>query len=285
MACGADLEAKQLMDELTDGIEFEIPNINISDPEYDFPLDRFTDMYAIQTKLTNEMLTEKRFDGNGTFDVIMAGYSAHLEKEYKASRITGAEYAKTFVALTESAMGGAIQFLLGRDQAFWAAQMAQIQAITGRVQLEVVKAQLVESQFRALNTKAEYALTSMKLASESIQYCTAKYNLDFTAPAQLLLLGAQLSMVKEQAEAQRAQTSNTRLDGVTPVLGSLGKQRDLYDQQITSYKRDAEMKAAKLFTDAWMTMKAIDEGLAPPTGFSNTSLDIVLSTVKTNNAL
>ncbi|MBQ5153795.1 hypothetical protein EGM85_11085, partial [Macrococcus caseolyticus] len=63
------------------------------------------------------------------------------------------------------------------------------------------------------------------------------------------------------------------------------KQKELYTQQITSYQRDAEVKAAKLFTDAWITQKTIDEGLTPPNGFTNASVDDVLSTVKRNNSL
>lgn len=96
---------------------------------------------------------------------------------------------------------------------------------------------------------------------------------------------AQIALLEEQMEAQRAQTLDTRSDGVTPVAGVLGKQKDLYSQQITSYQRDAEVKAGKLFTDAWITMKTIDEGLLPPTGFENTSLDEVLTAIKTNNNL
>jgi len=84
---------------------------------------------------------------------------------------------------------------------------------------------------------------------------------------------------------QRAQTLDTRSDGVTDVEGVLGKQKDLYTQQITSYRRDAETKVAKLFTDAWITMKTIDEGLSPPTGFTNASLDEILGVLKVNNDL
>ena len=65
----------------------------------------------------------------------------------------------------------------------------------------------------------------------------------------------------------------------------MGKQVDLYSQQITSYQRDGEVKTAKLFTDAWITMKTMDEGLLPPTNFQNTSLDAILGDLKTLNGL
>jgi hypothetical protein len=99
------------------------------------------------------------------------------------------------------------------------------------------------------------------------------------------ILPAQKLMITEQAESQRAQTMNTRSDGITTVVGMIGKNKDLYTQQIASYQRDAEVKAAKLFTDAWITMKTIDEGLLPPTEFANTSLGAILADIKTNNSI
>lgn len=282
MSCGAETEANALMTSLLAGTSFTIPDVDLTDPAYQ--LDP-VDIGALPTPLTNADLTEGTVLGNGTFDTLMKGIQAHLGQEFEKGRISGELYAKAHIELTQSAMGNAVQFLLGRDAAFWQAarakyeaQAAQAQVITARVQLETAKAQLQAVRYEALNQEATYALTKMKLSTESISYCTGKYSLDNILPAQKLL-------VTEQAEAQRAQTLDTRSDGVTPVVGVLGKQKDLYSQQITSYKRDSEMKAAKLFTDAWITMKTIDEGLLPPTNFNNTSLDSILGTLKTNNAL
>ena len=98
------------------------------------------------------------------------------------------------------------------------------------------------------------------------------------------MLPQQLKLIIEQTEAQRAQTLDTRTDG-TVVKGSVGKQKELYSQQITSYQRDAEVKASKLFTDAWITQKTIDEGLNPPNGFTNASIDTILTKLKSNNGL
>ncbi|MNT93606.1 hypothetical protein D3C72_2351200 [compost metagenome] len=85
-------------------------------------------------------------------------------------------------------------------------------------------------------------------------------------------------------EAQRGQTLDLRSDGAT-VTGVMGQQKVLYAQQVTSYQRDAEVKAAKLFTDAWITQKTMDEGLLPPDGFTNASVDTILTALKANNNL
>jgi hypothetical protein len=383
MGCGADTEANELISDLTTDISFETPAIDLDAVIFKLPGDETIPMYGQVMPLTNADLTTGEISGSGSFDALMRGFKAHLAQEFEKGRITGAEYAKTYSTLTQNAMAAAVQFLLGRDQAYWAAQLSQLQAITARVQLETTKVQLAQVQLEALNSKANYALTKMRLSSESMAYCIAKYNLENTLPAQknqilqqtenlaqeklnlvsekaridqqienlttengiqtynlsfmlpkqlemltaqvaqqitetdiseynlsnLLpgqlaklqaetlnveqqtdigeyqinyILPKQLALTNEQVETQRSQTLDTRTDGAT-IVGSVGKQKELYSQQITSYQRDAEVKAAKIFTDAWITQKTIDEGLLPPTGFTNASIDDVLDVVKANN--
>lgn len=277
MSCGAEVEANRLLAALTEGEDFTLPNIDMSGPEWDIPGGDGSPIFAEVTRLTNEDLTTRTVGGSGTFDALMASASAHLKQEFKEGRITGGEYTKAYIATLESCMGNATQYLLGRDQAYWAGAMAQIQAVTARVALATSKAQYVLAKFQALTAKSEYALTKLKLSTESENYCAALFNVENTLPQQLRLL-------VEQTDAQRAQTHDYRYNG-EPVSGSIGKQKELYSQQITSYQRDAEVKAAKLFTDAWITQKTIDEGLVPPTGFTNASLDPILTTLKTNNKL
>lgn len=110
------------------------------------------------------------------------------------------------------------------------------------------------------------------------------YNLANTLPTQLTLLGQQIVLTREQGEAERSKTLNTRSDGAT-VVGSVGKQKDLYTQQIDSFIKDAQHKTAKLFSDAWVTQKTLDEGLTAPTQFTNNEINEVLAAVRLNNNL
>lgn len=277
MSCSAEVEANRLLEELTKGDDFTLPNIDMSGPKWDIPGGDDSPIFGAITKVTNESLTTREVGGSGTFDALMESAHNHLKAEFKANRITGGEYTKAYIAMMESCMSNAVQFLLGRDQAYWAAAMAQIQAVTARVQLATSKAQFVLAKTQALTAKSEYALTKMKIATESETYCAALYTSEKILPAQERLL-------QEQYEVQRAQTQETRSDAL-PILGSIGKQKELYSQQITSYQRDAEVKAAKLFTDAWITQKTIDEGLNPPNGFTNASIDTILTKLKSNNGL
>lgn len=277
MSCSAEVEANRLLEELTKGDDFTLPDIDMSGPEWDIPGGDNSPIFDAITKVTNESLTTREVGGSGTFDALMESAHNHLKAEFKANRITGGEYTKAYIAMMESCMSNAVQFLLGRDQAYWAAAMAQIQAVTARVQLVTSKAQFVLAKIQALSAKSEYALTKMKIATESETYCAALYTSEKILPAQERL-------IQEQYEVQRAQTQETRSDAL-PILGSIGKQKELYSQQITSYQRDAEVKAAKLFTDAWITQKTIDEGLNPPNGFTNASIDTILTKLKSNNGL
>lgn len=277
MSCSAEVEANRLLEELTKGDDFTLPDIDMSGPEWDIPGGDASPIFGAITKVTNESLTTREVGGSGTFDALMESAHNHLKAEFKANRITGGEYTKAYIAMMESCMSNAVQFLLGRDQAYWAAALAQIQAVTARVTLATSKAQFVLAKIQALSAKSEYALTKMKIATESETYCAALFNADQMLPQQLKL-------ITEQTEAQRAQTLDTRTDG-SVVKGSVGKQKELYSQQITSYQRDAEVKASKLFTDAWITQKTIDEGLNPPNGFTNASIDTILTKLKSNNGL
>lgn len=306
MSYGGEVTANELLAALLAGENITIPEINLDSDLFKIPGGTDSEFYKPVTRLTNEDLTERKVGGAGAFDALMDGYRCHLKEEYEKGRITGAEYTKAYIALTEAAMSNGVQYLLGRDQAFWAAVQAQAAAITARVQLEVAKVQYASLQLEALTSRANYALTKLKLSTEDVAYGQGKFTLDQMLPAQKegqdlqnagyglanqiatynlgTMMPQQLTLLKEQTEAQRAQTLNNRTDGAA-VTGVLGKQKDLYTQQITSYQRDAEVKAAKLFTDAWITQKTIDEGLLPPNGFTNASLDPILTTLKSVNNL
>lgn len=196
----------------------------------------------------NSDLTERKVDGCGTFDILMSSVYAHLRTEFDKNRITGAEYTKAYIALTESVISNSVQFLLQKENAYW-------QAIAG--QLEVVKtAKAIEEIEQNIINKTKEAL----------------------------ILDEQRKLVKEQMESQLAQTLDVRTDSAA-VSGLIKTQKDLYKQQIDSYKRDAETKVGKLLIDTWTTQKTVDEGLTAPTQVSNANLDTLISALRTRNTI
>lgn len=113
---------------------------------------------------------------------------------------------------------------------------------------------------------------------------TKQFNLDETLPTQVILLDKQIDLLAEQKEAERSKTLNTRTDGTT-IVGSVGKQKDLYTQQIDSFIKDAKFKTAKMYLDGWITQKTLDEGLTAPSELTNTEINEVLVANRTANGL
>jgi hypothetical protein len=96
------------------------------------------------------------------------------------------------------------------------------------------------------------------------------------------LLPAQKLLVDEQGEAKRGETMDTRTDGTTDVVGMIGKQKALYDQQIDSYQKDASYKVGKLYSDSWMTRLTIDEATNTPDQYDTAEVGAVLATLRAN---
>lgn len=275
---GGDVLASELMLALLTGEDVSIPTIDFSGSEYSIPGDINSDAYDVLVRLSDSDLTTGAINGTGAFDKLMVGVAAQLQREYDAGRITGVEYTKAYIALTGSALSSSLQYLLSRDAAYWQAVQAQAASVTARVQLATAKAQNAAAQLEAKNIKATYALTKLQLAKADADYGSAKYTLEEILPVQKI-------NVQEQAEAQRAQTMDTRSDGVTAVAGSLGKQNALYAQQIISYQKDSQLKAGKIFSDIWTVQKTVDESPDVPDAFGYETINDVMQTIITSNDL
>ena len=149
--------------------------------------------------------------------------------------------------------------------------------------LPLQKAQLTaqNSQISAQTT----LITAQKLqVDKEVQKSTAEISLidanTTNALAQTAVITNQATLVKEQSEAQRAQTLDTRSDSL-PVTGAIGKQKALQTQQITSYQQDAAVKGAKFWVDGFTVQKTMDESLTPPTEFTAANISSVLTKLKT----
>ena len=289
--CGAKEVAQDTFSVLSNDVNITLPEVDLNQG-FDVPSEKGNTLYNDVPTISVNDLTTKDVDGNGVFDILMKSVNNHLKDEFRKNRITGEEYTKAYIETTTAALSTATQFLLAKDTTYYQAilarsqaRSAEIEAVASKVNLETLKNQLALSHYQALTAKSEYVLSKMKLATESADYCTKQAQADQIEYQTNNILPQQKLLLQEQAEVQRAQTSDTRFDGTTNVTGSIGKQKDLYEQQITSYKRDAEYKAGKMYLDAWITQKTLDEGLIAPDQLTNTNIDQVLSAVRNNNNL
>lgn len=169
------------------------------------------------------------------------------------------------------------------------AQAQHVVNVRQPAESELIHEQIEKERANTLDTRRD-GLTPISgvigLQKDNLQvdYDTKLYNLNNTLPTQLTLLGEQITLVSEQGEKERAQTLDTRSDGAT-VEGQIGKQKDLYDQQIDSFIKDAQQKAGKLFLDTWITRKTLDDAVQPDIRFEVAEVGAVMDAIRTNNAL
>lgn len=127
----------------------------------------------------------------------------------------------------------------------------------------------------ALKTYQHDTVLPAEVASVTADTIGKVYTNDYILPEQYQNL-------QEQTESNRAKTLDTRTDGVTPIAGAIGKQKDLQTQQIDSYQRDAEAKVAKMLLDTWITQKSLDEGLTAPYAIDDANINAALDAIKAN---
>jgi len=150
------------------------------------------------------------------------------------------------------------------------------------LQTQLIEEQVEKEYAQTMDTRTDGltpvgGVIGQQKASLELDVQTKQYSLDNTLPAQLNILA-------EQRESERAKTLDTRTGGEL-VEGAMGKQKDLYDQQIDSFKKDAKYKTAKMYLDGWITQKTLDEGLTAPDQLTNTNIDSVLSAIRLENSL
>jgi hypothetical protein len=299
---GSDILSEELFVALVDGLNTSLPSLpDLTGEEYSLPSTVGNPLYGTVSKLEQSDLTTKTVDGSGMFDELMVALKEHLKQELTNGRITGDQYTKAYIAMTGQAMQTAMAFLQNREQLFWQsllaksqAQRAEAEAVTARIQLETAKVALIQSHAQGniqnALAGAQYALAKLNLGIgdkeyllKIIQHELAQKEIDLkdvqisTTNYQLAnILPAQKTLLAEQGETQRANTLDTRSDGVTPVVGQVGKQKELYDQQIDSYRKDAKFKLVKSMIDSWVTRRTIDEGTPIPDNLANPVIDVAL---------
>lgn len=198
MTCGADALGTTLNDSLTTDVPYVTPAVSLDTADYNIPT--ASQLTEPIVKLTNEDLSTGVVNGTGSFDTLMTGFSAHLDKEYKANRITGAEYTKAFIALTESAMAQGASYLVQRDRQYWdlqliqqQAELTEVQVATSKIKLETAKVEHAVTQLQALNLEAEYATKKLQMSLLSSQFCISEFELNDMLPRKLAMLNEQVS--------------------------------------------------------------------------------------------
>jgi len=213
--------ANSIFAALTSDLDLITPSIDLDLADFEIPTDSGAEAYGTINRLTEADLTTRTVGGEGMFDGLMMSLKAHLKEEHKEGRMSGKEYSDAYVAMTQSAMGLAAQYLINRDSQYWSNLLVQSQAQVAQV--EVVKARLSaavareELKIAATSTKlraAEYARVKQQLATGEAEYDLAvkqfeksSYELTTLLPKQAALLDGQDSLLTAQEIQVGAQTA------------------------------------------------------------------------------
>ena len=214
-----------------------------------------------------------------------------VEKDLKESQmLTAREELDTARSQTKDTLqdGSTVGGLVAIEKAFKEAQQVEMEK---RGELVTEQVETARAQTRdTLSTGATIAgiLGVQKLTMMAQRDLTVEQNdaaraqtkdtlangqpIEGIAKHEKLLKQAQALLVREQYEAQRGQTRTTLSTGEL-VVGLIGAQTKLYEQQVVSYKRDAESKAMKLVMDSWIARKTIDEGVAVPANIDTPAIN------------
>ena len=256
-----DVRSKELLNSLTAGLDFSVPNVDQDGASLKIPEALSNALQGVPDKLTVDLLTERVVDGNGCFDSIMTALKAHLTVEYEAGRVTGAEYTKAYIASMQGALQFAVQYLLGKDLAYYQALGAQAQALQGNIGAYTAKVQLAIAQAQAHTTKAQYAGEVLKLGSmeeqtkqvvaqtglvgEQTKHTTAQTDLvgeqTKTQTEQTKLVTANTGLISEQTNTQEKQTANVAAQTLL-----VGAQTEVQKQQKDLLKEQTEQAHAQV---------------------------------------
>lgn len=255
-----DLLAAKLEWNLSRGVDFSIPDVDWNDDIFKIPQELLELIKHPPKRPTIEDITERKFGGKGIFDAFMESAANHLHEEYKAGRIQGAEYTQAWISTMQNSLQQAVAFALGRDKTFWEMLLANINAITALIGIYTARVQLAIAQSQVHQSRVNYCLGKLKLSTED----------------------ANFGLVIENMESARAQTLDTRLSDNKSVVGAIGKQKDLYSQQITSFKRNDEIKLLTQVIQVWVAQKTVDEGTTPPDAATNPAISDIISKCNKN---
>lgn len=225
------------------------------------------------TPITLADLTSGTTTGSGVFDTLMKANKAHLEQEFNANRITGADYAKAYLAMVESTMQGSISFLVERDQISLKADLLAAQVVNAGAQKDLLIAQTATEVQQKLN------LTSQKLQIEAQTELIAQQEANAlleaaNIPKQGLLIDAQKSEVTQRTtnlvaealnipkqgaliDAQKDLALQNKLNAVTEntvLVAQECKLRAEYDLTMASVTKTG--KESDLLTQKMLTEKA-----------------------------
>ena len=125
----------------------------------------------------------------------------------------------------------------------------------------------------------DYLIKQQQLESAENQARLSGYQADAQNPALPANNNANIDFKLKLAQKDQI---DKNIQHIAKQMEVEGAQKLLYDQQKISFQRKSEKDVADLFSNAYIAMKSVDEGLAIPKALSGASINEVLQTLKEN---
>lgn len=154
-----------------------------------------------------------------------------------------------------------------------------------------VSMHLYEENIKGRITGADYTNAYIQLSSVALQ-CAVEFELGrlkqqwegINAQIQAIKSNVELASAKVQLAIAQAQAHNAKAQYANTVaqLAVADANYALVQQQIDSFRARDRKDAVELQTSAWTVMKGTDEGINPPSYFTNAKLDANLQKIYQN---
>lgn len=241
-------------------------------------------------------LTDGSVNGDGVFDKLMTSVTAHVERQYSNSRITGADYANVYLGSLTTVLNQSSSFLLQSEQLnkqllLLDEQIANVQANTELVTAQKDKltadTDLVNAQKEKLEADTAISVKQLEVLQAQIEQSNASKLLTnqqkTNAEAQYdLILKQQDKADKETALLEQKLTTEIAqtIGDETTVKGILGKQMELIQKQAEGFDRNAEQKLTKMMIDTWTVRQSTDGADTLNNGLADDQINNVLNIAK-----
>ena len=114
-------------------------------------------------------LTKGSLTGGGVFDVLMASAELHIQDEYKKNRITGSNYATTYLGIIQTVLQLSTQFVLQQDNSWIELEKLKLEKEKLKIELELQQAEL-----KIKETQLEIAKVQLEQEKQKIPLIKAQ---------------------------------------------------------------------------------------------------------------
>lgn len=176
-------------------------------------------MDKVVTEVLNSF-TENNLQGNGYFDRIMSSVELHIHDEFDKNRITGANYAQSYIAALQAGLQCSTQLLMEAPNI----EIKKLEVEKAKIELEGAKLQLEKIKLEMEKLKLDIDLSKAELEIKKVELEIKK--------AQLELIPYQKELMRWQAVSEQANTCDTVNNGEDAYDGATSNIHGLFGTKL-----------------------------------------------------